>query len=638
MREPPPPLTADDKIFLIRLRNDIVARSEFYLLGMDYLQLRLSVDRLYEADLAVWERKCEIDPTTAKPNRDSVDYCLSRRLIRVFSELLNEGLSTPDDDLNPYDVSRAKAVLVLTWLLTDKEANRHPFGVVFGVWGATPELRIALKGRAMARVATLDELNGSCRARWMELARQAWQVLMVPGDWMVTPPQQSIGTDVSVERIWHLPIPDEFKRVVIDAISFVLAHPERFDDAAKAINAELEAKLRENADDDGQLYSPAYWLTYMLPDAIEAGPPALGNGPNYEYAAWWQRVMLLTTLAVYPGDLSRFGMCGAIPWDHGTASGQLGDDPKGLPVPVSGRAWMLFELAETLQLRPEMQDKAGEYVEHRYGELVDGKLQDVVKRTPWQTPGVLRKLVDRLQPILRELGPLPDPVAVALVDAIDRWGEHNDEPPYVQDMLDKAITACKAWGEDVGGLVVWRNNVYGETPPWAYQFLRLLREAAASTDPAAYLREKGMAVTATRAPANVSRFREGKSDQADAVGAKQEQFPSSRDEPKKPKRSTERGEGEVKIIAALTKHHGYADGSCLNLEPIGNNRLAREAQVSASTASAFFQRKFQGHVKYRVSCQDASKLAAALKLLNQEFSPHHLYGAKPPAGNGREEE
>src|SRR5262249_18814112 len=38
-----------------------------------------------------------------------------------------------------------------------------------------------------------------------------------------------------------------------------------------------------------------------------------------------------------------------------------------------------------------------------------------------------------------------------------------------------------------------------------------------------------------------------------------------------PKRSTERGEGRAKLIAALTKHHQYADGGCLNLEPIGNN-------------------------------------------------------------------
>jgi ferric-dicitrate binding protein FerR (iron transport regulator) len=62
------------------------------------------------------------------------------------------------------------------------------------------------------------------------------------------------------------------------------------------------------------------------------------------------------------------------------------------------------------------------------------------------------------------------------------------------------------------------------------------------------------------------------------------------------KRSTERGEAEAKLIAALTKHHQYADGSCLNLDPIGNNQLAKAASVSPSTASALFDGKFQGQV------------------------------------------
>ena len=94
-----------------------------------------------------------------------------------------------------------------------------------------------------------------------------------------------------------------------------------------------------------------------------------------------------------------------------------------------------------------------------------------------------------------------------------------------------------------------------------------------------------------------------------------------------PKKSTERGDARAKLIAALTKHHQYADGSCLNLEPIGNNELAKAADVSASTASAFFNDKFQGHTKYTALCRDAGKLAAALKLLNDEFAPYHLLGA-----------
>jgi hypothetical protein len=95
----------------------------------------------------------------------------------------------------------------------------------------------------------------------------------------------------------------------------------------------------------------------------------------------------------------------------------------------------------------------------------------------------------------------------------------------------------------------------------------------------------------------------------------------------KSKRSTERGEGRLKLIAALTKHHQYADGGCLNLEPVGCNELAKAAGVSPSTASAFFNDKFQGHTKYKALCRDAGKLTTALKLLNDEFAPYYLLGA-----------
>ncbi|MCK6454938.1 MAG: hypothetical protein L6Q92_00200 [Phycisphaerae bacterium] len=108
--------------------------------------------------------------------------------------------------------------------------------------------------------------------------------------------------------------------------------------------------------------------------------------------------------------------------------------------------------------------------------------------------------------------------------------------------------------------------------------------------------------------------------------------------PTKAKRSTERGEGRAKLIAALTKHHRYADGSCLNLDPIGNNELARLADVDQATASAFFKQQFNGHGKYKAACADAAQLAAALKLLNGEFAPHILFGAKPPGEGERDEE
>lgn len=104
------------------------------------------------------------------------------------------------------------------------------------------------------------------------------------------------------------------------------------------------------------------------------------------------------------------------------------------------------------------------------------------------------------------------------------------------------------------------------------------------------------------------------------------------------KRSTEKGEGRVKLIAALTKHHDYAQESCLNLEPIGNNALARLAGVDQATASVFFRQEFKGHAKYKAICADAAQLAAALKLLNGEFAPHVLFGRSPSDERERDEE
>jgi hypothetical protein len=100
--------------------------------------------------------------------------------------------------------------------------------------------------------------------------------------------------------------------------------------------------------------------------------------------------------------------------------------------------------------------------------------------------------------------------------------------------------------------------------------------------------------------------------------------------PKKQKRSTIPEEALVKIISKLTEHHQYENGSCLNTTPIGNNELARKATVANSTACLFFQKHFKGYGQYRVVCRDPSKLAASIKLLRGEFSPHLLYGANPP--------
>jgi hypothetical protein len=110
------------------------------------------------------------------------------------------------------------------------------------------------------------------------------------------------------------------------------------------------------------------------------------------------------------------------------------------------------------------------------------------------------------------------------------------------------------------------------------------------------------------------------------------------------------GPTRVKIIAALTKHHQYANGSCLNTEPIGVNKLARLANVAPSSVTAFFKKEFgrekepggdektDGHRRYQIlCCRNAADLVAALKLLNGEYSPRLLF-RRAPAGEAEDYE
>ena len=113
------------------------------------------------------------------------------------------------------------------------------------------------------------------------------------------------------------------------------------------------------------------------------------------------------------------------------------------------------------------------------------------------------------------------------------------------------------------------------------------------------------------------------------------------------KESTCKGDAKAKIIAALTLHHEYQDGSCLNQEPIGVRELNRQANVSASTVSAFFNKKYgkgegrkkkDGHKRYCNMCRDTSKLIMSLKMLNDEYSPSLLYGDNPPGEGCRDDD
>jgi len=87
----------------------------------------------------------------------------------------------------------------------------------------------------------------------------------------------------------------------------------------------------------------------------------------------------------------------------------------------------------------------------------------------------------------------------------------------------------------------------------------------------------------------------------------------------KPKRSTEKGEARRKIIAALTEHHKYDKGGCLNQSPIGGNVLATKAGVTKASTSNFFKAEFGSHAKYRHVCQNVTALVGALKLVRGEF-------------------
>src|SRR5262249_50916216 len=99
---------------------------------------------------------------------------------------------------------------------------------------------------------------------------------------------------------------------------------------------------------------------------------------------------------------------------------------------------------------------------------------------------------------------------------------------------------------------------------------------------------------------------------------------------KRPKRSTERGEARTKIISALTRHHRYAEGGCMNTAPIGVRELAEDLEVSPDSVSAFFKKEFGDHASYKRACRDTSKLALWLKMLNGDYSPHPLFARTPP--------
>ncbi|HCK52835.1 MAG TPA: hypothetical protein DIC23_06425 [Planctomycetaceae bacterium] len=103
------------------------------------------------------------------------------------------------------------------------------------------------------------------------------------------------------------------------------------------------------------------------------------------------------------------------------------------------------------------------------------------------------------------------------------------------------------------------------------------------------------------------------------------------------KKSTNKGDAQTKIIGALSAHHQFDGGECLNLEPIGSNELARLAEVSKSSASLFFQKQFaaehptsgEGRRKYREACRSSYKLSLEIKRIRDELIPTELWNSLP---------
>lgn len=97
-----------------------------------------------------------------------------------------------------------------------------------------------------------------------------------------------------------------------------------------------------------------------------------------------------------------------------------------------------------------------------------------------------------------------------------------------------------------------------------------------------------------------------------------------------------RTESEVLLIAALTEHHRYYNGSIGNDSPIGCRELARKVTLTEKTASVFFKKNFGSHKKYQTMCCDTERFIAAMKALNAEFIPKDFYNARTPEDIERE--
>ena len=99
-------------------------------------------------------------------------------------------------------------------------------------------------------------------------------------------------------------------------------------------------------------------------------------------------------------------------------------------------------------------------------------------------------------------------------------------------------------------------------------------------------------------------------------------------------------ESDLKIISALSNHHGFEKGnhtnkdSCTVTDPIKCNKLAKTIRLATSTLSRFFKKEFKGYKNYILSCTSGG-ISSSLALLNDHVSPHILLGDKADKIGGR---
>jgi hypothetical protein len=132
------PFTIADKQFLKSLRDGIVRAPRSYASGVRYIFRRFNMRQQHRAKLDEWcdyKRVTGTEPADLpKPRRERPTPL--RVLGPAFTAFETEGIATGDDDLRPFNDDAARAVLVITWLLTDKQAGQAPVGQAIRSLGA----------------------------------------------------------------------------------------------------------------------------------------------------------------------------------------------------------------------------------------------------------------------------------------------------------------------------------------------------------------------------------------------------------------------------------------------------------------------------------------------------------------------